>query len=153
MAKGPIPMPTHLRILNGDRKDRINVNEPKARDGDLICPPDVADEVREIWEYTVHHAKAMGIEKPLDRDALLCYCEAVATHREASRIIAREGITARGERGGTIRHPAVSIQLAAATTIRHLAHEFGFTPSGRSGIRVGEANKPVEQGASRLLTG
>lgn len=152
MVRGLVPAPTNVRILRGDRKDRINYNEPSPRDGDLTCPPDVTAEVREVWEYTVYHMKSMNIEKPMDRDALRCYCEAVATHRQASRQVAEEGITIRGERG-TVRNPAVSVQLAAATTVRHLAHEFGFTPSARSGIRVGEANKPPATDASRLLTG
>lgn len=151
MSKGPIPAPTHLRMLRGDRPDRINLNEPKVRDGDLACPPDLDGEAREIWEYTTFHMKHMGIEKPMDLDSLRCYVEAVLMHRQASRQIREEGLIVPGERGRPMRNPLICVQRDAATTIRHLAHEFGFTPSGRSGIRVGEANKPVETGAARLL--
>jgi hypothetical protein len=28
---GPAPTPTHLRIIRGDRKDRINTKEPKPK--------------------------------------------------------------------------------------------------------------------------
>lgn len=149
------PMPTNVRLLRGERKDRINLNEPKPIDADLTCPDGVTDAVREIWDYTVYHLKGMSLDKAIDRDSLLCYCEAVALHRWSSRLVHEQGLVIPGDRGGLIRNPAVSIQKDAANIVRQLGHEFGFTPSGRGGIRVGEANGSANTtaGASRLLTG
>lgn len=144
------PMPTQLRVLKGDKKNRINTSEPSPADGDLPCPDDVVGEVREVWEFVVYHLKAMQIDKPLDRDQLRCYCEAVVLHREASRAIHEQGLLIQGEKG-MVRNPLIGVQNQAANAIRMIGHEFGFSPSGRSGIRVGEASKPVDAG--RLLTG
>jgi len=149
--RGPAPKPTTLRLLHGDRKDRTNLDEPKPEPGDPVCPPHVTPEVREIWDYTLGHLIAMGVATGADRDALLCYCEAVAGHRAASALLAGSSVLVEGVHGGQIRNPAVQIQRDAAAVIRAFAREFGLTPSARSEIRTGTG--PDRGSAERYLTG
>lgn len=149
--RGTKPKPTNLRLLHGDRKDRINTAEPVTRDGLPACPDDVSDEVRDIWNYTLEQLTPMRVATPADRDALLAYCEAVALHREASRIIAAEGIVTTGTMGGQVRHPAVQVQRDAATMIRSFAGEFGLTPSSRSTIKAAP-DSGEKRDAERLLS-
>lgn len=93
----------------------------------------------------------MGIASGADRDALLCYCEAVVTHRKASALLSKTPILIKGHRG-MVRNPALSVQRDASNTIRSFAHEFGLTPSARSEIHMGGARAP-QGDADRYLTG
>lgn len=151
--RGPRPKPTNLRILHGDRKDRINTDEPVAPEGVPDCPEGTSPAVREVWDYTITQLRAMGVVTPADRDALLCYCEAVVTHRSASAILARSNILVkRSDTDGLMRNPALIIQRDSAQLIAKFAQHFGLSPSARSEIRNprGQSNGA---GAERYLTG
>lgn len=137
---GPPPKPTKLRLLHGDRKDRINTDEPVPPDGSPQCPPEVSAEVRDVWDYAMTNLIAMGIATPADRDALLCFCEAVVSHRKASAVLAKSPPLIQGHRGVLVRNPMLAVQRDAAAVIRAFAHEFGFTPSARSDIRKGSGS-------------
>jgi P27 family predicted phage terminase small subunit len=151
-ARGPRPKPTQLRVLHGDRKDRINTSAPVAAEGVPECPEDVSEAVREVWEYTLGQLIGMGIASPADRDALLCYCEAVVTHRQASAILARSNILIRRADSDTLmRNPALVVQRDAASQIAKFAQHFGLSPSARSEIHKPKGNAGA--GAERFLTG
>lgn len=145
MPQGPPPKPTALRLLHGDRKDRINAREPVTRSLPPAAPDDLADDVRAIWDYTLAGIVHMKIAADVDRDALVCYCEAVVAHRKASAIIAKTSILIKGLHGGMVRNPALQIQRDAAMTIRGFAQEFGLTPSARTRIQTDAAARPSEQ--------
>lgn len=152
--RGIAPKPTALRLVAGERKSRINTNEPIPEEGLPLCPMEASPDVHEVWSYTLHHLDVMGILTLADRDALYVYCEAVVVHRDASRILAREGMLAPSTSGrGSVRHPAHQIQRDAAQTMRSFAQEFGLTPSARSTIKLHVKDSNKEQGASRLLSG
>jgi P27 family predicted phage terminase small subunit len=140
--------------LSGARPARINKEEPQPDDGKPVCPPEASEQVKEIWDYTLRQLVTMGLATPTDRDALWAYCTAVAVHRRASAELANTPVVLPSHRGTTVRNPAFAIQRDAANQIRAYAHEFGLTPSARSGIRTGSA-KPAAENASpdRYLTG
>lgn len=132
--RGRPPKPTALRLIEGDRNSRISKNEPIPRLRTPVCPDEVSDAVREIWEYTVAELSIMGIAYACDRDTLLCYCEAVVSHRRACAILAKSGVLIKGIAGGMVRNPALPIQRDTSHTIRAFAQEFGLTPSSRTRI-------------------
>lgn len=134
--RGPAPTPTNLRLLKGDRKDRINTREPMAPSAPPEAPEGIADDVREIWDYNVRELTAMGIASSADRDALLVLCEAIASHRKACAILKRSGVLIKGADGRLIRNPALVVQRDSGHTIRALCQLFGLTPSGRSTIQM-----------------
>lgn len=149
--RGPAGKPTNLRMLHGDRKDRINTDEPIPADGLPELPDGVSDEVATVWEYTVAQLAAMHCVSPADRDPLLAYCEAVVTHRRASRMLARSNVIAKAAKGdGVVKNPLVQVQRDAAILIRILGREFGLTPSARSDMTGARGNDG--QGADRLLS-
>jgi P27 family predicted phage terminase small subunit len=151
--RGPAPKPTALRLLHGDRPARTNQDEPRPGVGPPECPDGVTSEVREVWDYTLNQLMIMGIATPADRDALLCYCEAVVSHRRASAILAKSPVLVPGvARGTVVRNPALQIQRDAALTVRVFAGQFGLTPSARSEIRKDGAGSHGPS-ASRYLTG
>jgi P27 family predicted phage terminase small subunit len=87
-----------------------------------------------IWTYTVVELRAMGIDAPSDRDALVAYCEAVDKHRKASALLRRSPLLIAGQKGNLVRNPLLMIQRDAAHLIRQFAQEFGLTPSARTRI-------------------
>lgn len=150
--RGPAPAPTNLRVIRGDRKDRINADEPQPREGIPACPIDASPDVHEIWAYTIDQLDHMKIVTLADRDTLHAYCEAVVLHRDACRAIAREGLITEGMNGGWVKHPAIQIQRDAAMLLRAFAQEFGLTPSARSTIKMHVADTGADKGAARLLS-
>lgn len=132
---GPPPVPLKLRLLRGEnRPSHVNLREPITRDVPPQPPEDMADDVREIWDYTLAELMVMKIATSADRDTLRCYCEAVVAHRKASAILAKTTVLVRGLHGTMVRNPALQIQRDAAHTVRGFAQEFGLTPSGRTRI-------------------
>lgn len=135
MTPGPRPYPAKLRMLHGEnRPSQVNLNEPTPRDALPICPDEASENVRSIWDHTVRELDAMHLAHAADRDALFCYCDAVATHRRATEIINQSGLLIRGQKGNMVRNPMVQVQRDAAQTVRNFAQEFGLTPSSRARI-------------------
>ena len=138
MGKRGFPAkPAALKLVDGSRTDRINFDEPIVSDEPPIAPDDMSPEALAIWDETVGHLTAMKIAKAPDRHVLRCYCEAVVNHQKASQILAKSPILIKGIMGGLVRNPALTVQYANATIVRHFAQEFGLTPSARSSIVVG----------------
>ena len=133
--RGPAPAPTAVKELRKTRKDRINLDEPKARGG-LPEPPDsLRGLALEIWEYTIEELRVMRVMSYADRDSLVAYCEAVATHRRASDLLASQDVLVDSPRG-FIKNPLLQIQRDAASLMKQFAAEFGLTPRARSEIKM-----------------
>lgn len=142
MTRGPAPKPTALRLLDGGHPERINHDEPVPRPARPELPADASPEVAEVWNRIVEELDAMGIAAAADADSLRCFCEAVVSHRKASRLLAKSNVLIPGLHGGPVRNPALAVQRDAAGVIRAFAQEFGLTPSARSRITTG--NKPAD---------
>lgn len=134
--RGPVGAPTQLRLLRGDKPCRVNDREPVPRDLLPEPPADMSREAREIWDYTLRELVHMKTAAAADRDALVCYCEAVVGHRKASALLSKSTILVKGLHGTLVRNPALQIQRDTANTIRGFAQEFGLTPSARAGIKM-----------------
>lgn len=151
--RGPRQKPTQLRILHGDRPDRINKDEPPAPDGLPDLPYEMDEETREVWAYTLEQLRVMGTASTADRDALAAYCEAVVTWRQAVRLLRKSSILIRTRRGDAfMRNPLLQVQRDSAAQIRGYAQEFGLTPSARSEIHTGGGNSRGDLGPERLLS-
>lgn len=148
MVRGPAPMPTRLRLLKGDHhKSRFATNEPMPRDTLPEPPAGMSQEVRQVWDYTLRELVAMKLAHAADRDAIVCFCEAVVAHRRASALLAQSNVLIKGLHGGLVRNPAVVVQRDAAQVIRAFAQELGLTPSARTRIQTegrtgGEGDNP-----------
>lgn len=137
MAKpGPAPTPTHLRIVRGDRKDRINTNEPKPKKSKPKCPTWMSDEAKVIWKRTVKQLDQMGLLYEADQDIIAAYVNAVINYQKATELVDRSGVLIKGRRDGVVTNPAVRVQRDSATLIRMLAGELGLTPSARTRLKA-----------------
>lgn len=152
---GRLPKPTQLKLLYGTRPDRVNHDEPVPEAGVPECPESVLDaDVREVWAYTLRQLVIMKCVTPADRDLLVCWCEAVVSHRKASAILARSPVLVRksGEDPSLVRNPALIAQRDAALLMSRFAQHFGLSPSARSEIYSGAA-RGQRVGGDRYLTG
>lgn len=139
---GRAPQPAALRLRNGAHPSKVNTREPKPR----ALPPNYPTKsptAREVWDYLTEHLSAMGIAAQPDRDALLCYCDAVELYHRCREIMVTEPVIVRGQKG-MVRNPAIAVMRDAANTIRQYAQEFGLTPSARARIEVRGADDDAD---------
>ena len=122
--RGRKPKPTALKILDGDRADRINRAEPQLPEADLDFPDhfcvdaDGCDFAREHWAELAPMLSAAGLLTEGDRPALALLCEAYALFR------------------------LDPLDMKARDLYRRMLIEFGLTPSARSRVKAaGEAPK------------
>jgi P27 family predicted phage terminase small subunit len=146
MAKpGPAPTPTHLRIVRGDRKDRINTKEPKPDKSKQPKMPDwLSDEAKIIWRRTIKQLKSMNMLYEADQDVIVAYVNAVVNYQKATELVDRSGVLIKGRRDGVVKNPAVQIQRDAATLIRMLAGELGLTPSARTRLKAEQSDESTD---------
>lgn len=137
MKRGTKPVPTYLRIINGNpREHALNENEPKP-EGELAeAPAWLSPSQREGWDYAIAHSPP-GLLKKLDRSVLAIWVVAEDMHREAAEKIARHGMLVKAPNTGLpIQSPYMPIKNKQAAIMLKAAAELGFTPSSRSQISV-----------------
>lgn len=151
--RGPKGKPTELRILQGDREDRINRLEPKPDDSTDIKPPyRLRRPAAAIWRRLAPDLIAKRVLTAWDVDQFAVFCDAAATYREAREFLDTEGYTAQGSAGGVIKSPYWQIARDAASIMTSVGARFGLTPSDRAGLSVGgNDDGGNKKDANRLL--
>jgi P27 family predicted phage terminase small subunit len=99
------------------------------------------------WRRVVKDLAALDMLRSVDTAALSAYCQSYARWRSAEEIITADGqtwkepiIVAGVVVGHKVkRHPATSIAKEAMTGMLRASSLFGFDPSSRSRINLGEA--------------
>lgn len=142
--RGPPPKPRALRVLDGDRLDRINDAQPVPRSVLPEMPSWLADDLLAVteWDHSIAEATFMRVLTAADGRVLALYCQAMANSIRASRAVAKLGPVVKGYKGAYVKNPAVAIQRDAASFAARLALQFGFTPASRTAIH---AEPPEEQ--------
>lgn len=149
--RGPKGKPTELRILHGDREDRINRSEPKPDSAAVEPPYDLREPAQIIWDRLAPDLISKRILTAWDVDQFAVFCDAVATYRECREKLDEEGYTARGSAGGVIKSPYWQIARDAASIMTSVGSRFGLTPSDRSHIVAPENTDIDRKDANRLL--
>ncbi|MFE9737329.1 phage terminase small subunit P27 family [Streptomyces sp. NPDC006477] len=157
--RGPAPKPTALRVLHGDRKDRINTDEPRPAEGDIVPPAWLREDAVEVWETLADGLITTGVLTTWDVEAFANWCDAVARRREAAEHVAAEGAVVEhpvfnkngdisGHRMG--KNAWLMALDAADAQVQRYGARFGLTPSDRAQLHIGGQEKPG--GAERLLS-
>lgn len=60
--RGPAPRPTMVRILHGDRKDRVNDTEPVPPVEEVACPESASGAARSIWDRVAPGLMRRGVQ-------------------------------------------------------------------------------------------
>lgn len=150
--RGPKGKPTELRILHGDREDRINRNEPKPAETAVKPPYKLRPPTAKVWRRLAPDLIAKKVLTAWDVDQFAVFCDAVATYIECRERLDDEGYTARGSAGGVIKSPYWQIARDAASIMTTVGSRFGLTPSDRSGIVTPDKDEtPGRRDANRLL--
>jgi P27 family predicted phage terminase small subunit len=141
---GRKPTPTHIKILRGTRKDRINEAEPVPPPGLPDLPEHLESPAREAWGRMVAILDHMGLASKAEGPVLGLYCEAYArwclAREEIDRhglVIERDVINSKGHKTGTrlAQNPAVAVELSCLRLMKDLLVELGLTPSARSRVK------------------
>jgi P27 family predicted phage terminase small subunit len=150
--RGPAPKPTALRVLHGDRKDRINDQEPVPPEREIAPPEDISPDARQVWDRLAPSLIASGVLTAWDVDAFWMACEALARYRQATRLVNGSALLVQGPNGLT-KNPALVVQREAEASFAHYGARFGLTPSDRSQLKIDPAGGGSKgRGAERLLS-
>jgi P27 family predicted phage terminase small subunit len=134
--RGPLPTPTALKILHGQRhRDRLNHGAPRPA-GAPRMPAGMSSRAQTIWRRQVKSLAGTGILTAVDGDSLRCYCEAVDRYIGAAEMLASAGPLATGQKGNSVRNPLTQIARDNAMLIRTFGRDLGFSPSSREGLHI-----------------
>lgn len=147
--KGCKPKSTAELKLSGSRRLSLRAAEPDFQ-GVPRKPDWLTPYAQEVWDRVIPDLIEQGVTRRVDQDALCGYCEAAASLRSATEIIAREGLTTIGMRGEVKKHPAVTIQNEAMAMLARYSAEFGLTGASRSKVKSSKVKKE-EEGKGRFF--
>jgi P27 family predicted phage terminase small subunit len=151
--------PTNLKVLHGDRKDRINTDEPQPDIGEVLPPAWLSDAALEVWETFAGDLEAKRVLTPWDTEAFANWCDAVARRRDAAGHVDEEGAVVElpvfnknGDQTGTRRgkNPWLFALNDADAQVQRYGARFGLTPSDRAQLKI--PNQSEGLGAERLLS-
>jgi P27 family predicted phage terminase small subunit len=158
--RGPAKWPTNLSVLHGEtRPSRVNLDEPKPAEGDVVAPDWLDEDALEVWERLAPDLEAKGVLTPWDVDAFAQLCSTIVVARVALQDIAENGTNCktivRELSDGTLiydlrKNPAWQIARESMGLMVSLGGRFGLNPSDRSQLTM----KPPDdkgKGAERLL--
>jgi len=125
--------PTELKALSGNPGKRpLNKHEPKPKGG-AAQPLIMTAAAKKIWPKVVN-SMPPGIFSAADSYILSAYCEAVAAHQLATKMLMETPPTVTGSTGQTKVSPWIAEQRNAAGTIVQLGAKLGLDPISRQNI-------------------
>ena len=144
---GPAPLPTAVKALRGNPGKRpLNKQEPKFT-GTPICPEWLTKVAKQEWDRVVKELASLDMLRAVDSAALAAYCVSYARWQSAEAIVEKQGQTVSepilSKTGKVLgqkikRHPATSIAKEAMASMLRASSLFGFDPSSRSRINLGD---------------
>lgn len=150
--RGPRPRPVPLKVLQGERPDRMPrtpADAPVSAEPPL--PPDyLSPRAVDVWNRLAPSLHRTSLLTEWDIEFFAVGCEAYSKWRRATELVNSTDVLIRGYRGSLVRNPASQVARENADIVLRWAREFGLTPSARSGIDLGEADD--DDALKRLLS-
>ncbi|MGH9167383.1 MAG: phage terminase small subunit P27 family, partial [Acidimicrobiia bacterium] len=140
-----------LKVLHGDRRDRINRAEPEPPEAEVACPKWLSPEARAVWARLAPGLVQRGILTVWDVDLFARFCALEVFNRLALEDVQQRGILVAGRNRARVKNPALQVVRDTGAELRALAARFGLTPSDRSQLRAPEA-PGGKKAAQRLLS-
>lgn len=147
--RGPKPADRKLKLLKGERADRLSPGSTPAPYGLPSAPDWLDDTARAEWDRLLPELADAGVLARVDGAALTLYCVAYSRWRVANEDIQINGILTETGLGGFKKSPAVEVAQQAEAQMARLLAEFGATPAGRGRVKVPE--KPPEDPLAAFL--
>lgn len=148
-GQGRPAKPTSLKVLHGDRKDRINAAEP-APSGEVAPPEGLSEDALVVWRRLAPDLERKGVLTAWDTDEFAVVCDAVARHRRAAQVLDEEGETGVNRFGERVVQPWFRVWSETASVLAKHGGRFGLTPSDRQSLVVADERGVKEDD---LLTG
>lgn len=157
-ARGPAPAPTTLRVLRGDRKDRINRGEPIPGSVPTGPPAWMSVKGKRIWRRLAPDLVAKGVLTAWDVDSFADLCELVVVNHQALSSLAKDGtvltVVDRELSDGTTvfrttKNPNWQVARESTALLVTLGGRFGLNPSARSQLSLGGGGS-AQRGADLL---
>lgn len=130
--------PDHLKIVEGDREDRINRNAPIPQAASDVPPVELSDQAREWWDSLAPDMRDKGVLTDWDAVAFAMGCDVMALFFEFRRLLDSEQnleaskYTDRGSGGGVIKSPYWQMMRDAHAMSMQTFARFGMTPADRT---------------------
>lgn len=159
-GKGRPTKPRALKLVDGDRADRLNDKEPIPSEGEVIRPEWLSPAAVEFWDRLAPDLIGKGVLTPWDVQAFAEWCTASATVVEAESYLAVEGHVIEADvfdRNGKptgarrVRNEWSRVWQAAMEVSARRAAQFGFTPAARGSIQVLPADAAEGKDPARFL--
>jgi P27 family predicted phage terminase small subunit len=134
--------PDHLKIIEGDREDRINRDAPLPELTSLEPPVPLSDRAMEHWNKLAPEMRDKGILSDWDLPALAQACDCLALYWEFRELLAADRrspdgpYVTEGSRGGAIKSPYWQMMRDAQAMSMQLLSRFGMTPADRAKLSV-----------------
>lgn len=144
--RGPAPRPTSLRVLHGDRPDRINTAEPKPAAVDVSPPEWLPVDAAAVWGAYAPDLRRTGVLTAWDVEAFAAWCDAVARRARAARELQECGevveapvFNKNGDVTGhrEVKSPWLAVLNEADAQVQRYGARFGLTPSDRAQLTIG----------------
>lgn len=142
--------PTHLKILEGEREDRINRSEPQPSEGLIEPTCELSPSARVVWDRLAPDLVAKKVLTAWDLDQFVVFCNSVAIYHECHELMAGQYLET-GAAGGVIKSPYWQIMRDCQATMTQIGSRYGLTPSDRASLKI-EPDEGPSAGAERLLS-
>jgi P27 family predicted phage terminase small subunit len=149
-GSGRPPKPTHLKILEGEREDRINRNEPQPSEGVIEPTAPLSPAAQKVWDRLVPDLVAKKVLTPWDLDQFVVFCNSVGIYHECHELMGSNYLDT-GAAGGVIKSPYWQIMRDCQATMTQIGSRYGLTPSDRARLKIDAQEAPAGS-AERLLS-
>jgi P27 family predicted phage terminase small subunit len=141
MARGRKARPPELKVLRGERKERIPQGTPSRVEGEPEAPGNLEGEALAEWGRVVAELKSMGVLSRTDRAILVRYTTAWDRHRMAVNAIKRYGLVVKSAGGSLKSNPATNLANQCDAIMLRCLAEMGLSPASRGKVKVAEPPK------------
>jgi P27 family predicted phage terminase small subunit len=143
--RGRPSQPTSLKILKGEQKSRINKDEPKPALVEKDILPTIYMDESELQEFKRLSLRLSNqrILTENDIDMLSIYVRELNRYRDCQHEITKRGSTLINDKGVEYINPNSDLANRHLKNIIQISSHFGFSPSTRTKIIVGAAEKPL----------
>lgn len=133
--------PTALKLVRGERPDRINRDEPVPAALEVVCPAGLSDAAQAMWDRLAPDMIAKGVLTAWDADSFAEGLEWFVRARELSRRLRKTGCSIKGTRGTMVANPDFYAAKNALEAAMRILSRFGMTPSDRTQLKVPSSKK------------
>lgn len=139
------PAPTAMKLVKGERKDRINDDAPIPDLEEVVAPEWLSEEALTVWDEYAPRLERRKVLTAWDVEAFAGWCDAASRRRTAAEhldaegeVIVSEVFDRNGKPTGTrsTQSPWMLVWKSANEVMQRVGARFGLTPSERSQLNV-----------------